>query len=333
MRPGVRRAIALLAAIVTPLALGAGWTGEERLALLGKDARMFAQPVPLDAGDPARRRVGALTFLGGVSLTSPDPAFGGFSALTVAGDRITLLSDGGNVVRFRMGADWRPRDVAFASLPGGPRTGWTKRDRDSESMTLDPRTGEVWVGFEGFDQIWRYSPRLARAERGVAPAAMRRWRSNGGAESLVRLADGRFVAIGESREPGGPSGTRPGLAWAGDPTAHAQPAFRFRYRPTPGYDPSDITQLPDGRLLVLERAFGLPFAWSNRLLLIDAAALKPGATIVGQAIARLAAPLIHDNFEGVAATSEGRATIIWLASDDNQLFLERTLLLKFRLDG
>ena len=43
-------------------------------------------------------------------------------------------------------------------------------------------------------------------------------------------------------------------------------------------------------------------------------------------------PLIHDNFEGVAITREGRDTIVWLVSDDNQLFLQRSLLLKFKLD-
>ena len=47
----------------------------------------------------------------------------------------------------------------------------------------------------------------------------------------------------------------------------------------------------------------------------------------------LASPLIHENFEGIAATREGAATIIWIVSDDNQLWLQRSLLLKFRLEA
>ncbi len=102
--------------------------------MLGDRPEIRATAVPLDASDPARRRVGALTYLGGVALTSPDPAFGGFSAMRVAGDHFTLLSDGGNIVDFRMGPDFRPRAARFADLPG-PGTGAIKRHRDSESLT------------------------------------------------------------------------------------------------------------------------------------------------------------------------------------------------------
>jgi len=42
--------------------------------------------------------------------------------------------------------------------------------------------------------------------------------------------------------------------------------------------------------------------------------------------------VVHDNFEAIAAVREGDSTILWIASDDNQLFLQRSLLLKFRLD-
>lgn len=325
----MRRSVILLAAVVLPLALVPGWTGEERLARLTPGGTMTARAVPIDPADPRHRRVGALTYLGGVALDSDAPAFGGFSALAVEGDRFTLLSDGGNVARFRMGADWRPRAVAFSFLPAGPRTGWEKRDRDAESLARDPASGRWWVGFESVNQIWRYAPGFARAERTASPPMMRRWRKAGGPESLARLADGRFVAIAEEARKG--ESGRDGIVWPGDPTT--RPArFRFNYRPLPGYDPSDLTQLPDGQLLVLERRFRLPFRWSARLALVDPAGLRAGATVSGRTIAVLAPPLLTDNYEGVAATREGRATIVWLLSDDNQLFLQRTLLLKFRLE-
>ncbi|RZM05829.1 MAG: esterase-like activity of phytase family protein, partial [Sphingomonas sp.] len=179
-------------------------------------------------------------------------------------------------------------------------------------------------------EIWRYDPGLLRGERMAAPAMMRRWRTAGGPESFARLADGRFVAISESPPRG--KRLRDGIVWPGDPTAR-QASFRFGYRPAPGYDPSDLTQLPDGRLLVLERALGLPFRWYARLVLVDARAVRPGAVVTGRTIARLAPPLLTDNYEGVAATREGGATIVWLLSDDNELFLQRTLLLKFRLEA
>src|SRR5438067_1270308 len=106
------------------------WMGEAQLPLLGSDPIFEAHPVELDPVHPARRRVGQLTWLGGVQLTSPIPAFGGFSSMRVAGDRFTLLSDGGNIVRFRLDSRWQLSERRFAELPGGPGTGWEKEDRD-----------------------------------------------------------------------------------------------------------------------------------------------------------------------------------------------------------
>src|SRR3546814_13222615 len=95
------------------------WNGVPRLPLLGDRAVIHAERVALREGHPEVTRIGQLEWLGGVSLTSPDPAFGGFSAMHVAGDRFTLLSDGDNVVRFRMGRDWRIGAPQFTNLPAG----------------------------------------------------------------------------------------------------------------------------------------------------------------------------------------------------------------------
>jgi hypothetical protein len=83
---------------------------------------------------------------------------------------------------------------------------------------------------------------------------------------------------------------------------------------------------------VLNRRFALPFSFSAKLTIVDPAAIRPGRLIKGTEIATLAAPLIHDNFEGVAVVREGNRTILWIVSDDNQSWMERTLLLKFRLE-
>ena len=126
-------------------------SGIEPRAVLGDRAEIVATPVPLDRADPARTRLGALTWLGGVILSSRDPAFGGFSSMRVAGDRFTLLSDGGNIVDFRMGPDMQPREARFADLPG-PGTGAIENALEQrclespgcferESATLDDRVG------------------------------------------------------------------------------------------------------------------------------------------------------------------------------------------------
>ncbi|WP_353205674.1 esterase-like activity of phytase family protein [Sphingomonas sp.] len=298
--------------------------------VLGSVADVRATPVALDRADPRRTRVGDLVWLGGVTLSSHDPAFGGFSSLAVAGDRFTLLSDGGNIVRFALGRDGRLRAASFGDLPGGPGTGWSKRSRDSESMSVDPHTGAIWVGFENANALWRYAAGFARAEARVRPAVIRHWPENAGAEAMTLLPGGGMVAIGERAPWRGATG-RGGVVFYGDPVLHPRRGFRFNYLPPAGYDPSDMTVLPDGRWLILNRRFSWA-RFSSVLSVVDPAQVRPGATVRGRDIATLAAPLIHENFEGVAATREGRATTLWLVSDDNQLPVQRTLLLKFRLD-
>jgi hypothetical protein len=326
----------ILSTVLLVLLLTPSWTGMKRLPLLGSDPAFEAHAVLLDEANPARRRVGQLTWLGGVQLTSTDPAFGGFSSLHVAGDRFTLLSDGGDIVRFRMDPDWRISERSFAELPGGPGTGWLKQDRDSESMTVDPASGRIWVGFERANAIWRYTPDFARTETHAAPPAMADWPDNEGPEAMVRLKGGAFVVIDETRPwPHGSlhhRGARAAIRFTGDPTEHPRAGFPFSYVPPKGYDPSDVTELPDGRLIVLNRGFKPPLQFSAKLTMIDSAAIRPGAVLQGREIATLAAPLIHDNFEGIAVTREGPATILWIVSDDNQLWLQRSLLLKFRLE-
>jgi hypothetical protein len=307
-------------------------SGVEPRPVLGDRPIMWAKPVLLDASDPARRRVGGLTYLGGLALTSPDPAFGGFSAMRVAGERFTLLSDGGNIVGFRMGPDLQPRDVRFADLPG-PGTGAIKRHRDSESLTWDPQSGRVWVGFENRNAIWRYDATLAHRERSVRPAAMADWSIAGGAEAMVRLRNGQFIVFSETARPKGLRDARIVLRFAGDPTETKGAPLRFAYVPPAGYDPTDAAELPDGRLLVLNRRLSLAGLFTAKISMIDIRGVRPGGVVRGAEIASFERPLLHDNFEALAITREGADTIVWIASDDNGQFWEQSLLLKFKLDG
>jgi hypothetical protein len=307
-------------------------SGPEPRPMLGSRADMRAEPVALSTRVPAARSLGALTYLGGVRLSSRDPAFGGFSAMLVKGDRFTLLSDGGNLVRFRMGADWRPSDIVFGDLPGGPSTGARKAERDAEAMAADPVTGAILVAFEGANTIWRYDPVFRTADRHVAPAAMAKWPSAGGAESMARLRSGAFVVLSEAQAPKGRDDARVGLVFAGDPTANPKPRGRFAYVPPPRYDPTDVAELPDGRLLVLNRRLSLAGLFTAKLTVIDLRGAKSGALVHGREIASFAAPALHDNFEALAVTHENAETILWIASDDNSQFWEQSLLLKFRLD-
>ncbi|WP_294301721.1 esterase-like activity of phytase family protein [uncultured Sphingomonas sp.] len=324
----------VLLIILAVLIVVPSWSGDERLPLWDAVPTVTATRVPLSEAQPALRRLGPLTYLGGVHLSSRNWAFGGYSSLIVRGDRFLLLSDGGLTLDFAMGADWRPRDARVGELPDGPGTGWRKSDRDSESMVADPKTGDLLVGFERANAIWRYDAALTRVIRHYAPPAMKRWPRNGGPEAMAILKDGRTVVFAEDASmPGGRPGKQ-ALIFPADPTDPQTRPRRFAFVPPDGYDPTDAVVLPDGRLLVLTRALTLREFFTAKLVLVDSRTIRAGATVRGREIASFTGDVIHDNFEGLAVTREGRTTVVWVLSDDNgpSLF-ERSLLLKFRFDG
>ena len=324
----------LLLSVLLILMFAPSYSGEEPAPRFAGHPSMTATRVAIDPDDRANIHLGQLTYIGGVRLKSPAPAFGGFSSMRTDGKHFALLSDGGLIVRFDMDAKFRVSRATFGALQAGPGTGWLKGDRDSESTTSDPATGRFWVGFEQTNDIWRYDSR-GRAEAHLRPLSMLRWLTNGGPESMVRLASGSFVVISEMThpviDPGG--NTRDAVVFRGDPTNPRTPTLRFAYRPPPGYDPTDMAELPDGRLLILHRRLNMSTAlFTAKLVIVDRAAIREDATVQGHEIATIAAPFLRDNFEALAVTRENGATFVWIASDDNREWFEQSLLLKFRLD-
>lgn len=323
----------LVWSLLLVLLLVPGWSGVDPNSDLDPKVPFALSPVAIRKASTSRR-VGQLGFVRGYRLTSNDPPFGGFSSLSIEGDRFTLLNDAGQFVRFRLDSKGRASERVIGKLPGGPGTGWEKVDRDSESMTRDPATGKIWVGFETSNEIWRYSADFAQPERHVQPGAMRDWPINGGAESMVRLRGGAFLVFAEQKgAPGdkGRIGGRIGLRFPGDPTVDHRAPTRFVYLPPHGTVPSDVTELPDGRLILLNRGFSFRDGFNVVVTIVDQHMIAPGATVRGQEIARFEGDVLHDNYEGIAVAMDRGQPVLWIVSDDNQSWFQQSLLLEFRL--
>ncbi|MET0137485.1 MAG: esterase-like activity of phytase family protein [Sphingobium sp.] len=297
---------------------------------------LTATPLPLDPGDPARRRLGDLVYLGGWALTSSSDSFGGISSMRIsdAGD-VLALSDAGERIEFSAGgfAEGRLRSRALMrfvpTLPTerlAPASRW-----DTESMAWDPSTGMSWVGFEGYHRICRYTRAFGAVSRCAKPPAVRAWPHNTGMESLARLPDGRFVTIAE--EAPGPAGWgHDMLVFPGDPVdPDKAPPARLTYVAPPGYLPTDALWIGPGRMVVLNRRVTLAEGFTAVVTLLDIRDLRPGRVLEGRVVARLTGSVPHDNFEALALSREGDTAILWVASDDNHLMVQRTLLLKFAL--
>lgn len=292
-----------------------------------------AEPLPLNAGDPEQRAVGPLRWLGSWSIRSAQSEFGSISSMMVGNDGSVLaLSDSGTLMGFHVGPGKGERPF-IAPLPIRPEErSWPNWRWDSESMVHDPVSGRYWVGFELINRICRYSPGFARVESCASWPEMWRWPRTGGAEAMTRLPDGRFLVFAEKGAGPGPMPGNDVLLFDGDPadpeTARPQ---RLTYRPPQGYVPTDAVFIGNNRLLVLNRRVTLYQGFTGSIALVEMPELRAGALLAGQEIARLAPPLLADNYEALALTRENGRTILWVASDDNYEFFQRTLLLKFAL--
>lgn len=282
-------------------------------------------PLPLSEEASETRRLGRLTWLGGWALTSNDARVGGISALHVEAGEALALSDAGWRIRFPLPGGRNPVRAEVAMIGVGPGPPGDKVNRDVESLAV--HGDEAWLGYEQFNEIWRYGRDRFERRSSAAPKAMREWSDNAGPEAMVRLADGRFLVFAE-----GKGGDSEAILFAGDPAVPGTPTLRLRYRPPAGHRITDAALLPDGRLILLNRKVALFEGFTARLTVAVLPKTADGALIAGQEVAAFDGPTTRDNFEGLSVGREGGRTILWIASDDNYSPFQRTLLMKFALE-
>ena len=320
--------IAKFSRILILLLLATLAVGGVRTVYRNDSQNIALQPLNLDPAHPGQRRVGDLIFLAAWELGSGNEDFGGISALAALPDgRFVGVSDAGTLIGFGLTSDDRTDRPFIAPLPDSQGPDKSYKDRDSEGIAYDPASGQFWVSYEARHAIRRFAPSFARSNGMRKLTGQHHWPDNKGVETLVRLHDGRFIAIAENLE----DGMHEGFLFSGDPVESGTAMSRFSFRPSPGYRVTDGTALPDGRLLLLTRRIGFPKGFSAKLAIVDVSIIQPAASVSGDVIATLAAPLLVDNMEGISVTREGTDIIIWLISDNNFNIWQRTLLMKFRL--
>ena len=324
--------------LLVRMAVAALLLGAATLASGGASAasiQLSARPVALDPEDRSRQRVGDLEFLGGLDLRSDAAAFGGLSGLSVSADgQLAAVTDRGHWFTARIVRNDAGRLVGLADGELGPLRDAQGRPvrgewRDAESLERLPN-GDWLVSFEREHRVWRYPAETGGLQgRPVpfpAPEAIARAPANGGVEALAPLPDGRILMLaqGLKRE----SGARAGWL-AGDGAVET-----LGYRTASNFLPTDAATLPNGDVLVLTRHYSVLGGAKVRLERVPAAAIEAETTLQGTLLARFRHPLTVDNFEGLAAVQgEDGATLLYILSDDNFNFFQRTLLLLFRLRG
>jgi hypothetical protein len=205
--------------------------------------------------------------------------------------------------------------------------------RDAEGATFDQSTGRTWISWEGSNAISRLSPALQQ-EGIVRPAALTDWDANRGGETMVRLADGRFLVLQEAFDGRFETEHHEAAIFAGDPIESGEPQ-RFTFAGPAGFSPSDAAQLSDGRVLILSRrlVWLLPFRFAGRLSIANPDDIRPGGVWKSREVAKLTSTLPVDNFEGIAIEpGPGSHVSVWLISDDNDAAAQATILWKLVVD-
>ena len=276
---------------------------------------------------------GSLHWRGGLTLSSPDPAFGGLSGLLLdkGCEEMLAVSDSGTWLKGRLVYEGG-RLSGFSDGTMAPirdSKGGIQQDKawlDAESLSRGP-DGTVAVGFErrvrfglfdikaqGFDAPFQPLPH---------PKAIDAGPENGEVEALGHLGDGRFLAIAEKNFDA--SGNIRAWAWQG------RSAVSFALKRHDAYKVTDVAVLEDGSVLTLERRFTTDSLPGMAVRRFAASAIKANAVIAPELLLEATAPLyVIDNMEGIAACEHGGETRVTLMSDDNfNRGIQSTILLQF----
>lgn len=254
-----------------------------------------------------------------------DPWFGGFSAIEVSDDGLsmTVLSDRAKILTARISRDGERISGVTPGQVHKVRSSRNKvlngRAGDSEGLVVAP-DGSLYISFEGIARVARYRRLGGPAEVLSRPKAFDHMARNGAFEALAMDPKGRLYTMPESSRAA--DGTIPVYRWDGrvwDTVFHLDQIG--------GFLPVAADFGPDGLLYVLERKAGtLGFRSRLRRWTVTERGASNEEILFQSGTGR------HDNLEGLSvwrdAQGKLRATMI---SDDNFLFLQRTEIVEYRL--
>ncbi|MEM8663758.1 MAG: esterase-like activity of phytase family protein [Pseudomonadota bacterium] len=268
-----------------------------------------------------------LAFRGGLVLRGPR-RFGALSGMLVEGTRLLAVSDTGT---------WFAADLVLEDrrlvglndtrlierLDTDGSTIRTKRRGDAEALAkgdggilvlIERARALLAYAADGLDVDWSATPQALPLSREERRAGRR------GIEAMTFLPNGDLLLIAEGRD--------------GD--AKQTPAFilggrRLAIARRDGFAITGADALPGGDVILVERRYGGGFDVAMRVRRIGADAFATAAPADGPILLEAGFSAEIDNMEAVAAQVIDGEIVLTLLSDDNDSFLQRTLLLRFVL--
>lgn len=298
-----------------------------------------AQPIMDFKVGSAQKHFGKLEFMGGLLMKSPEPLFGAISSIRFLLDGqnfLAVLDTGhwmsGTLERGATGALSGLSNVSIdAMLDQNGQAAKRKVDMDAEGLAV--RGVQAFVSYEQQPRIdiYPYENRVTAKPVGHLPHLIpdSEFRRNAGMETLaLSPADGplkgAMVTVAEA------SLDRNGNLFAA--VLEGPRKGLFAVAKNASFSVTDGAFLPDGDLLLLERRFNFAEGIGMRIRRIKADAIRPGAVVDGDILLEADLSYQIDNMEGldVVKAPDGSLRLI-LVSDDNHSFLQRNVMLEFKL--
>ena len=318
---------------------------------------LFAAPSAIEAGakvqaievraEPISRfrigsdetRFGPLEFVGGLEMNARDRDFGSFSAfrfLSPGSDFVGVADTGfwyfGRLMRDGEGRPAGVSDFRMEAMvdENGSVIG-EKWDTDAEGLAI---AGDIaTASFERAHRVSEY-----RLEPGAMKGKLRdidflvpsrELRQNRGFETVVysdpagALKGARVVVSEKSLD-------KDGNIFAAIVEGPAKGVFSVKR--VGEFDITDGAFLPDGDLLLLERAFSMARGVAMRLRRIEGETIRKDGLADGPILLEAGMSYQIDNMEGLDVwRRDDGALMVSIVSDDNHSFLQRNLYLEFRL--
>ena len=274
-----------------------------------------------------------LKYISGLEINGNHPDFGGLSGLIINSNfSFYAIGDQGIWVTGKLNLDDKNKINSISNV----KLGYLKNENDNYLVSLgksytDAEAIEIYnekliVSFERNHRILIYNQINKKPYIFYDKLRLLDLPNNGGIEAMARLKDNSLFLLSED------------LVTSDDKLMgfilKNNKLKKVLINKSGSFKPTDLSALPSGDIILLERSYSPIKGAAARLSLIKHEDLLYEKIIHPIHIDIIAPPMVVDNFEGISILEhEGGGFNIFILSDDNFNAFQKTLLFQFYWDG
>ncbi len=274
-----------------------------------------------------------LEYVSGLELNSNHEDFGGLSGLIIEdNNNFTTIGDQGIWMTGQLILNNNDELTSISNA----KLGYLKNEKNiylvqsgklfTDAEAVELFNGKLIVSFERNHRILSYEKIEGVSQLFYDKIKLLDLPNNGGIEAMTSLKDNSLIFISED------------LVDSNDRIVgfrlYENKLSKIFVKKNGSFKPTDLSVLPSGDILMLERSFTPIKGAKARISLIKYQDIIESPLITPIYIDTISPPMIVDNFEGISSIkSNSGGYFIFILSDDNFNFLQKTILLQFHWDG